>query len=166
MLDFAINHKEQLLNVHRDFVTRNALHCKFFLAANWFNYTLTIEDSSWNKIQMVSLDSSGQIVGYISATVDIPQQKVTDFSIISYKRGINKTLYPDANEFIKELLTKFRKVSFASFVGSPAEKVNDKIIQVFEGGKIVGVEEKHSILLDNKIYDLKIYEIISQTFNK
>lgn len=165
MLDFAINHKEQLLNTHREFITRNTLHCKFFLATNWLNYTLTIEDSSWYKIQMVSLDSSGQVVGYISATVDIPQQKVTDFSIISYKKGINRNLYPDANKFMEELLTRFRKVSFASFVGSSSEKVNDKIIKRFNG-RIIGIEEKHAILLDNKIYDLKTYEIISQTFNK
>lgn len=165
MLDFAINHKEQLSNIHREFITKNTLHCKFFLAANWFNYTLTVEDSSWDKIQMVSLDSSGQVVGYMCATLSMPQQKVTDFSIISYKTGINKNIYPDANKFMKELLTRFRKVSFCSFVGSPADKINDKIIKRFSG-RVVGIEEKHTILLDNKIYDLKTYEIISQTFNK
>ncbi len=165
MLDFAINHKEQLLNIHREFVTKNTLHCKFFLATNWFNYTLTVEDSSWDKIQMVSLDSSGQVVGYLSAAIDAAQQKVTDFSLISYKKGMNRNLYPDANKFMEELLTRFRKVSFYSFVSSPADKINDKIIKRFNG-RVAGIAKEHTILLDNKIYDLKTYEIISQTFNK
>ena len=66
---------------------------------------------------------------------------------------------------MKELLTRFRKVTFCSFVNSPADKINDKIIKRFSG-RVVGIEEKHVILLDNQIYDLKTYEIISQTFNK
>lgn len=159
MLDFAINHKVKLVETHRRFVTANLDHCKYWIHSTWLNYELTIEESSWNKIQCVSVLKDGSIQGYISATVDNVQGVVDNFTIIGYNAKCSPTLYRDAHILLKRLLSSnYRKILFSSVVGSPAEKINNKIIEKFNG-RVVGVKNRDIKLLDGNIYDVKIYEI-------
>jgi RimJ/RimL family protein N-acetyltransferase len=70
--------------------------------------------------------------------------------------------------FLVDLFDKFnfRKIEWTVVVGNDnAEKMYDRIINKY-GGKIVGVKEKSTKLIDNKYYDIKYYEIFKDDFER
>lgn len=71
----------------------------------------------------------------------------------------------DLVQVIKDIFYKynFRKLTFTVFVGNPIEKSYDKMVNKY-GGRIVGIQKKHTRLQDGKYYDEKIYEIMREDF--
>jgi hypothetical protein len=59
----------------------------------------------------------------------------------------------------------FNKINFEVVIGNPIEKMYDKFIHEYEG-KIVGVKEKDTVLRDGRYYDVKIYEIMRESYCK
>jgi hypothetical protein len=50
-------------------------------------------------------------------------------------------------------------------VGNPAERLYDRVINKY-GGRIVGIKEKSTKLIDGLYYDVKLYEIFKEDFDK
>jgi len=73
----------------------------------------------------------------------------------------------DYAEFYDKLFNKFnvRKIEYSTIVGSPAEKLNDIMIKKF-GGNIIGIKHDSIKLSDDKLYDLKLYEIFNHNYQK
>lgn len=65
----------------------------------------------------------------------------------------------------KDIFEKFhfRKLSFSVVVGNPIEPQYDKLIKKY-GGRIVGIQEAQTKLIDNKYYDVKLYEILEDQY--
>ena len=81
--------------------------------------------------------------------------------IINFEEKPNFLFSKDLKEFIIDVLFlkfRFNKLQFTCVVGNPIEKTYDRFIIKY-GGRIVGIYEKDVRLVDNKIYDLKLYEI-------
>lgn len=160
MLDFAINHSS-LQDIHQKFITRNLDHCKYWISDCCVNYKLDIVDSSWAYVQMVSLDPNNNIIGYMSATISNDQTSVGSLSIISYNLIPNNIFYRDVITFIKNLFDRgYRKIKFSSVVGSPANAINTKLIQLYNGRQ-VGIYLNDKKLIDGKYYDYEAYEIFN-----
>jgi hypothetical protein len=56
-------------------------------------------------------------------------------------------------------------MKFNVVIGSPNEKIYDRLIKLYNG-RIVGVFKKDVRLMDNKLYDVKHYEIFKDDFEK
>jgi hypothetical protein len=167
MLDFAINHREELISTHRLFTTQNFDHCKYFLSDTYFSsYNLSIDDSNWSNTQMVSLNSNGDITGYIVVSHDRTQNQISNLGLISYKLESNPILYRDVIKFIDDLFkTSVKKIKFGAVVGSPSSIINEKLVKKYNG-RVVGTYIKDVELMDGKIYDSVKFEIFNPSFFK
>lgn len=65
----------------------------------------------------------------------------------------------------KDIFEKFRlhKLSFSVVVGNPIESQYDRLIEKY-GGRIVGIQKAQTKLIDNKYYDVKLYEILADQY--
>ena len=79
-----------------------------------------------------------------------------------------KTIFGlDVGQALIDLFVKFKfnKLKFSVIVGNPIAKSYDKMIQKY-GGRIVGIYEKETRLIDGEYYDEKIYEILRENYLK
>lgn len=161
MLDFAINHKEKLIETHKRFLTQNLQHCKYYICDNYIiSYTITVDENNWSNTQMVSL-TNNEVTGYMKAVHDRSQKTLSHFNIISYKLDSNPQLYRDIIRFVDELFKSgIRKIKFSSIDGSPASKINQKLVNKYNG-RIIGVSKEDVELIDGKIYDVVKYELFN-----
>ena len=56
-----------------------------------------------------------------------------------------------------------QRIEFNVVCGNPIEKSYDRMVKRF-GGRIVGTRKRVAKLLDNQIYDDKIYEILREDY--
>ena len=156
MLDFAINHKEELIRKSREYWNND----KYKFANNSsYNSDIEISNGTWNHIQMVSLNANNKVAGYISVDIDRDSNKHEGLVIINYDN--NKIIFgKDVYNFLNILFQRkdFRKLTFTAYTKNPISKTYNKIIKL-HGGRIVGEYKKHDKLIDGEYYDLKMYEI-------
>lgn len=120
-----------------------------------------IADSFWTSIQLVSINKNNELCGYFNATVERPENYVSNLSCAKLPNG-NKALFAkDIINFLYYLLNykNFPKICWCVTVGNPIEKAYDKFIKN-HGGRIVGVYKNH-ILINGKYYDEKHYEYVN-----
>lgn len=137
---------------------------QFYNYGNWWEYKIELTSSSWDKIQMVSVGQKGNILGYLSATIDRQSNKVTNIGAINFGE-LNVTFSKDFHQFLTELFTKhrFRKICWSVVVGNPAERMYDKIVDKY-GGHIVGTHYASTITADGVMRDEKEYELFRDDF--
>jgi hypothetical protein len=58
---------------------------------------------------------------------------------------------------------RFNKLNFTVVRGNPIEKTYDKLIKRYNG-RIVGIKEQETKLIDGKLYDMKEYEILASHY--
>lgn len=161
MLDIAIKHKEEL--------KKKMLDTWFQDKYKYYNYDLwysdqTIDDETWNRHQFVSLDRDGNLIGYISYSVCRQTHNCSKLVIINFSD--NKVIFGrDLAQVLIDIFEKFKfnKLSFSVVIGNPAEKSYDKWIRKYNG-KIVGIKEKETRLMDGDYYDVKLYEIMRDNY--
>ena len=161
MLDIAIKHQEQLTQKMYD-VWFNDKY-KYWNNESWYQ-SFKVDLDTWYKHQFVSIDNDGILVGYIGYNIHREDDSVDGLSILSFTDN-SLVFGADLLAAIKDIFEKFnfRKLNFTVVVGNPAERHYDSIIKKC-GGRIVGVKEKDSRLIDGKYYDLKIYEILKENY--
>lgn len=163
MLDIAINHVDEL----KEKMTGTWFQEKY----KFYNYDeyyrdLNIEDETWNAHQFVSLDKEGNVIGYIDYSVNRQTYNCSNFGIINFSD--NKiTFGMDVGQALRDIFEKFKfnKLTFSVVVGNPIEKSYDKMISRY-GGRIVGIYEKETKLIDGEYYDVKLYEITMGNYLK
>lgn len=161
MLDTAINHRDELIEKMRQ--TWFQEKYKFWNNANYYEEQ-GIAESTWNDHQFVSLDSEGNVIGYIGYKIDRSSDYVYCLNIINFTD--NKTAFGmDAGEVLKNIFEKFhfRKLCFSVVVGNPIEETYDKMIKKF-GGRISGYQKEHVRLIDGQFHNEKLYEILSRDY--
>lgn len=183
MLDLALNHEEELQKRYRECWFKEKY--KYFF--NCFSEKLHIEESTWNRMQFVSLNSSGEVIGFIEYTTDRVNNMVDNLILINFsenivhKNGKGEIDKSDKIKFSKNMITfgmdthhafsnifnKFhiRKIQFFVIIGNPIEATYDAIIKK-NGGRIVGTRHAHVKLYDGNYYDEKIYEIFATDYYK
>ena len=100
-----------------------------------------IKEDTWTDTQFVSLNSAGEVTGYLGYGIDRECRYVTYLAIINFTDDIS-----------------FGSNVMKMVKGNPVEQKYDRLIDRY-GGRIVGVHKDHVMLPDGKYYDEKIYEI-------
>ena len=161
MLDLAINHVDELQKQFRSTWFKEKY--KFWNFTNYYDGT-EIEESTWNKHQFASLDSTGNVIGYIGYHIDRSAEVIDGLNIINFSE--NRVVFGmDAGQVLKDIFEKFnfRKLAFMVVVGNPIEESYDKMIQRY-GGRIVGIQRQQAKLIDGQFYDVKLYEIFAEDY--
>ena len=163
MLDVAIKYEDEL--------KEKFINTWFKDKYKWWNsdtYYQVPEFSkdTWNKHEFVSLDSSGEIIGYISYGIVRQSNHVNHLSILNFSD--NKITFGlDLHRALRDIFEKFqfRKITFNVVIGNPIEKTYDKLIKKY-GGRICGYYVDDVKLADGQYYDFKAYEILSTEYFK
>ncbi|MCI9098071.1 MAG: hypothetical protein HFI95_18260 [Lachnospiraceae bacterium] len=68
---------------------------------------------------------------------------------------------------IKDIFEKhrFRKIDFYVVIGNPVKYQYDRMVEIY-GGRAVGFRKEHVMLMDGKLYDQKLYEILREDYMK
>lgn len=123
--------------------------------------TITVEDSFWQKVQMVSVNHEKEICGYFKATWARPENSMNTITIINFNMDNPILFAKDAIAFFKYLMfeLKPKKINFFVITNNPVMEHYDKIVENL-GGRVVGIK-KYDHLINDKYYDSKLYEIIN-----
>lgn len=123
-------------------------------------------DTTWNKHEFVSIDSKGNVLGYIKYSIDRDSRNCNNLQIVNFSDN-RITFGIDTMTILDEIFTKFKfnKLSYCVVVGNPIEKTYDKLTSKY-GGRIVGFKESDVMLMDGKYYDMKMYEILKDNYKK
>ena len=165
MLDFAIKHQDAL-NL-KSMKTLNDLHFKYVYGA-YSDLNKKIETDTWNKLQYVSIDpKTGEVIGYISASIDRICHYAHSLVAINYTKKPNIIFSKDFVTFIKQLFEvyKFNKVQWSVLINNPAEKMYDRFIEK-HNGRIVGIYKEETYTFDHELCDKKLYEILRKDYIK
>lgn len=165
MLDVASKsiYKSKLEDLYKDTLYNEKY--KFFYDYNYRDIRES-SNSDWNRREFVSVDKEGNILGVIGYGFDRCGDYVNNFCIINFSR--NKVVFGrDVAQAFNEIFTKYnhRKITFTVVIGNPIEKTYDRLMAKY-GGRIVGTYMQHVKLIDNKYYDIKLYEIFRDDFMK
>lgn len=143
--------------------------------AVWFNdkykyynynpywYTFSIEDSSRDWHEFVSVDEDGEVIGYIHYWVDRVTLNCARFGAINFTN--NPMFGVDLLQAIEDIFLRFNfhKLQFSVVIGNPVEKTYDRLCKKY-GGRILCIEKEETKLEDNQYYDVKRYEILRDDF--
>jgi hypothetical protein len=138
---------------------------QFYNYGTYWNYRIKVDDGSWDRIQMVSVDKNDNVLGYLSATCDRTANKISAVGAINFA-GVNLTFSKDFYDFLSSLFNKFgfRKIEWCVVIGNPAEKLYDKIIKKY-GGRVVGVQHESTVVSDGTVCDVKEYELFKRDYD-
>jgi len=162
MLKLAYPYQEQLNRAWQSVVLKEKY--QFYNFGSCWYYKIALDDSSWDNLQMVSVDKSGGVLGYLSAQFDRGSNKVQNVGAVNFG-DVNVTFSRDFHQFLTELFTKhhFRKIEWSVVVGNPAERMYDKITAKY-GGRVIGIRRESTITADGVLRDEKEYEIFRDDY--
>lgn len=127
------------------------------------NFVSLTETTTRNKILDID-EVSCTINGIISYDIDWTTSKAYRLRVASF--GPNPvTFAKDVKEAIDWIFTKFNceGLIFGVVVGNPAEKIWDKAIKKLNG-RVVGYYKRDVKLIDNRLYDIKNYEVMKEDY--
>ena len=160
MLDLAINNAEELQKCFRSIWFHDKY--KFWNFTSYYE-DMEITDSTWSKHQFVSLDSSGEVIGYIGYEINSSSGVVDGLNIINFTDN-KATFGMDAGQALRDIFEKFhfRKLVFVVIIGNTIEKTYDWMIARYGGRSI---QRRQVKLIDGQFYDVKMYEILLDDFS-
>lgn len=122
------------------------------------------KDGDWNSRHFVSLNSKGEVIGFIGYEVIRDANIACNFGAINFTDDII-TFGLDLAQIIDDIFMKFNmnKLEFNVVCGNPIEKSYDKIIKRI-GGKILCKRKDRAKLIDGTIHDDKLYEIMREYY--
>lgn len=164
MLKRAIQYKSQINNL---FIEASDNPKNRFFTQSYWEYIPKITESNWTNQQMVSVDKSDNVIGWLEAEISVKQHYINNLSVIRFRddERYNYTFSKDFHEFFAKLFMhyEYRKINYNSVVDSPNEKWYDEFTMKY-GGRIVGVKKEHFAMENGKLCDLKIYELFRNEF--
>lgn len=163
MLDLAYTNKDALNKQFLKILFNEKY--KYYFVSPYLDYELEIENSGWNKLQQVSKNKDGDIIGYFEVKINRGSNNADNVRIINFQNKPSVTFSKDMYTFLSSLfkIFNFNKVSWCVIIGNPAEKMYDKLVKHY-GGRIVGMYEQEFKLIDRNYYDAKVYEILKYDY--
>jgi hypothetical protein len=130
---------------------------------NSYWHTFSVEDKTQDWHEFVSINSKGEIIGYIHYYVNRITLNCTSFGAINFTN--DPTFGKDLLQVIKDIFERFNfhKLTFGVVIGNPAEKSYDHLCAKY-GGRILCIEKEETKLEDNNYYDVKRYEILREDY--
>jgi YHS domain-containing protein len=132
---------------------------------NWHNEH-DMDDNDWTNMYFVSTDKSGNVLGYISYSIDRSANYAHKFGAINFSDD-KITFGKDLCQVIDDIFCKFnlQRMEFDVICGNPIEKTYDKMVAKY-GGRVIGIRKRVATLMDNRLYDSKSYEILREDYLK
>lgn len=164
MLAQAILYEDQLKRNYIEAACDD--YFKFYTGTSYRNFDIRIQQNDWNRIQRVSIDKSGNVIGYMCASFDRESKVINNIGLINFTKQVNVTFAADVIKFLRELRDDYAasKFEFVAFVGGPAEKMYKRFIAK-HGGRVVGTLRRTQKLTDGKYYDSTLFEIMREEMN-
>jgi hypothetical protein len=163
LLDNARKYSEELKNKLMD--TWYDEKYKYYYMGGWHR-EFTLPEDDWERMYFVSLDKNNNVIGYILYSLDRSVGSAYDFGAINFSDN-KLTFGKDLCQAIDDIFCKFnmQRIEFNVVCGNPIERSYDRMVEKF-GGRVVGTRKRAAKLLDNQIYDDKIYEILREDYLK
>jgi len=138
----------------------------FWNCTSYWEYEFKLSPDSWSTIEMVSVDSNDNVIGFFKANIERSADKVSSLGVANFC-DVNPVFAKDLKSFIFDLLFKFnfRKIEWTVVIGNPAEQIYDRFIAKY-GGRDTGIQRQTVRLQDGKYYDMKGYEIFREEFKR
>ncbi len=162
MLEFAQNHEKELLKKMRWTWGKEKY---WYYHRSSYMAPIEIDTDTWSNTQFVSLNSSGEVIGYLGYGVTQPERYVSYLAIINFTDNILFGM--DVLRMLKDIFEKYqyKKIVFSVIIGNPVELKYDRLISRY-GGRVVGIYKDHVMLPDGRLYDEKFYEILRTDYLK
>lgn len=121
-----------------------------------------IDETFWQKVQLVSVDKNKKVCGYFRGTWSRPENYITTMIAVNFDRKKPMLFAKDLVNFFKFLLfeLKAKKINFATAIKNPATPHYDKLVENL-GGYVVGVK-RNEYWINDEYHDSKMYEIINK----
>jgi len=165
MIDVANKYKDQL---------KELFYCTWYdMRYKYYNNHVycdefELENSNWKYHDFVST-YDGQIIGHISYIINRLTDSADNLGVINFH--IDNPLYSrifavDVIRVLRDIFEKYNlsRLTFRSVMGdNPSLSKYRRIVNKF-GGRVVGYWTSETRLMDNKLYDMELYEILKQDF--
>jgi hypothetical protein len=167
MLEYAKKHEDKLKALFLD-VAFDPFYQ--FENCNVYVDTFELPKDTWNSNHFASVYNN-EILGMIGYQIKRQDDAVYGMHIIHFggPDALHRYIFgKDVITAIKDIFEKYRfnKLNFSVVIGNPVEKTYDKLVKRYNG-RIVGIREQETRLIDGQLYDMKEYEILaSRYFNK
>lgn len=162
MLKPAILYKEQLEQKFKEVFYD--LKYQYFTHGS-MNNVPDIPNSNEKFHCFASVDEDGNVLGYVSYGVDWEAMTTVGFGAISFVPGGSVTYAYDLREAIDNIFMKFNfnRIEWWAYADNPAIRGYDAFIKRY-GGSRVGYLHQNVKLLDGKVHDSIIYEVMRESY--
>lgn len=125
-----------------------------------------VPDNNYDSHHFVSVDKNGNIIGYISYSVNWVTMSANDFGIISFDKG-NIGFVRDVYKSICDLFEVYHmnRISWNAFADNPAIRGYRKFINK-HGGRECAYHRQIAKLQDGKLHDDVEFEILADEFHR
>lgn len=164
MLKPAILYKEELEDKFKE-VFYDLKYQYFTHGA--MNNVPEIPDSNEKFHCFASVDKKGNVLGYISYGVDWEAMTTCGFGAISFVPGGSVEYAYDLRKAIDNIFMKFNfnRIEWWAYSDNPAIRGYDSFIKRY-GGRRAGFLKQNIKLLDGKLHDSIIYELLREDYIK
>lgn len=164
MLDLAAKHA---CDLRLKFIDITFDERFMFYNMNDYRDEYTSKDSTWNRHEFVSLDSEGNIIGFIGYDIHRVDRRADSLCVVNFTLKPNLIFSKDLAQVIDDIFCKFnfRTLTYCVIVDNPACKIWDKFTDHY-GGRIVGDYKKIHCLLDGRFYDKRVYQLLRDDYIK
>jgi len=166
MLKYAYQYSTQLQEVYGEFL--NSPRSFYWNNGSYYDFELELAKDTYNRLDYVSVNSIGEIIGYMSCNIAREAHFIHGLNIINFTGdGTSICFARDLRQLFNKLFIDMgmNKIVFSVVIGNKAESMYDRFIQRY-GGKVVGTFIQDVKLSDGKLYDRKHYEIFKHEYLK
>lgn len=127
---------------------------------------INVSDSTHEIHQFVSVDKDDRVIGYITYSVDWCARSVYQMGMVSYDKG-NILFIKDLLQCIHNIFHVYNlnRIEWYSYADNPAIDGYRKFINKY-GGREVGMLHSVAMLMDGKIHDSVIFEILKSDIKR
>lgn len=162
MLKPAILYKEQLMEKYSEIMYNPEYQYYFGYPSSWLP---NIPDNTENGHYFVSVDKNNNVIGYICYAINYLSKSCFNFGIISFNKN-NITFGKDVYKTIYDIFNKynFNRIEWNCFEDNPAIRGYRNFIKKC-GGREVGYLKQTNVLMDQKLHDSILFEIMKEDFS-
>lgn len=136
--------------------------------SSWGTEFFSMPENTYDSRIFVSIDKYGEVLGVIMYSFKISSMSVDGLCAMSFAEGGDKWIFAqDLRQCIDDCfrLYNFNRVEWHCYMDNPAIRGYRSYIKRC-GGTEVGILHQHSRLLDGKIHNSVIFEIMREDYLK
>lgn len=128
------------------------------------DYAINLPDNNYDSRCFVSVDGSGNVIGYIEYSVDWAAMSASRFAAISYRKG-SVEFGKDVYTAICDLFRKYNmnRIQWCAYADNPAIRAYRNFVRRY-GGRECGYYRQNARLQDGKLHDSVVFEILAEEF--